>query len=232
MINMTWWEEWMRERHSQSMCWTSPFFVALLWIWSIADSLKLVNFLNPARPSDSHLLLPTRFNLFTTFFTGQHTIIIVLRMFLTWSIIRSFCLFREIHLIGVGRSVSGLQSRNLALRRPRIVMEILPRFTVSLGVVSGNLFRWKGTMRIDDDVLRLNQHRLAAVWWKGDVTFCNGGLHDLWTWWVTWRALRDLEKGDFTSVAYERAGAKMENKGEIFNWSDVDVGDRWRISTC
>jgi S1-C subfamily serine protease len=83
-----------------------------------------------------------------------------------------------------------------------------PRFTVSLGVVPDYLYDGKG-MRIDG--VSEDKPAQAAGLLKGDVIIQMGDstIVDMMSY---MRALSAFQKGDSTSVAYERAGAIMEAK--------------------
>jgi hypothetical protein len=83
-----------------------------------------------------------------------------------------------------------------------------PRFTVSLGVVPDYLYDGKG-MRIDG--VSEDKPAQAAGLLKGDVILQMGDstIVDMMSY---MRALSAFQKGDSTSVAYERAGEKMEAK--------------------
>jgi hypothetical protein len=81
-----------------------------------------------------------------------------------------------------------------------------PRFTVSLGVIPDYLFDGQG-MRIDG--VSEDKPAQAAGLLKGDVILQMGDstIVDMMSY---MRALSAFQKGDSTSVAYDRAGAKME----------------------
>jgi hypothetical protein len=83
-----------------------------------------------------------------------------------------------------------------------------PRFTVSLGVIPDYLFDGQG-MRIDG--VSEDKPAQAAGLLKGDVILQMGDstIVDMMSY---MRALSAFQKGDSTSVAYDRAGAKMEAK--------------------
>ena len=83
-----------------------------------------------------------------------------------------------------------------------------PRFTVSLGVVPDYLYDGQG-MRIDG--VSEDKPAQAAGLMKGDVILQMGDstIVDMMSY---MRALSAFQKGDSTSVTYERAGAKSEAK--------------------
>jgi hypothetical protein len=83
-----------------------------------------------------------------------------------------------------------------------------PRFTVSLGVVPDYLYDGRG-MRIDG--VSEDKPAQAAGLMKGDVILQMGDstIVDMMSY---MRALSAFQKGDSTSLAFERAGAKMEAK--------------------
>jgi S1-C subfamily serine protease len=83
-----------------------------------------------------------------------------------------------------------------------------PRFTVSLGVVPDYLYDGKG-MRIDG--VSEDKPAQVAGLMKGDIILQMGDstIVDMMSY---MRALSAFQKGDSTSVTYERAGAKLEAK--------------------
>lgn len=182
---------------------TSPSFVAALEVANM-DSLKLVTSESGIGPSD-HTSFYLQNMPVLHFFTGQHED--YHRPTDDSDLINYEGLLLVVKYID--RLVDQLdQETKLAFTKTKDSSGDSPRFTVSLGVVPDYLFDGKG-MRIDG--VSEDRPAQAAGLMKGDVILQMGDstIVDMMSY---MRALSAFEKGDSTSVAYDRAGAKMEAK--------------------
>jgi len=182
---------------------TSPSLLPALDLVN-ADSLKLVTSESGVGPSD-HTSFYLQDLPVLHFFTGQHSD--YHRPSDDSDLINYDGLLFVVKYID--RLVGQLDSEpKLAFTKTKDSNGDSPRFTVSLGVVPDYLFDGKG-MRIDG--VSEDKPAQAAGLMKGDVILQMGDstIVDMMSY---MRALSGFEKGDSTSVAYERAGAKMETK--------------------
>jgi hypothetical protein len=182
---------------------TSPSLLPALDLVN-ADSLKLVTSESGVGPSD-HTSFYLQDLPVLHFFTGQHSD--YHRPSDDSDLINYDGLLLVVKYID--RLVGQLDSEpKLAFTKTKDSNGDSPRFTVSLGVVPDYLFDGKG-MRIDG--VSEDKPAQAAGLMKGDVILQMGDstIVDMMSY---MRALSGFEKGDSTSVAYERAGAKMETK--------------------
>jgi hypothetical protein len=182
---------------------TSPSLLPALDLVN-ADSLKLVTSESGVGPSD-HTSFYLQDLPVLHFFTGQHSD--YHRPSDDSDLINYDGLLFVVKYID--RLVGQLDSEpKLAFTKTKDSNGDSPRFTVSLGVVPDYLFDGKG-MRIDG--VSEDKPAQAAGLMKGDVILQMGDstIVDMMSY---MRALSAFQKGDSTSVAYERAGAKMETK--------------------
>jgi hypothetical protein len=182
---------------------TSPSFVAALKVANM-DSLKLVTSESGIGPSD-HTSFYLQDMPVLHFFTGQHED--YHRPTDDSDLINYEGLLLVVKYID--RLVDQLdQEPKLAFTKTKDSSGDAPRFTVSLGIVPDYLYDGKG-MRIDG--VSEDKPAQAAGLMKGDVILQMGDstIVDMMSY---MRALSAFEKGDSTSVAYDRAGAKMEAK--------------------
>jgi hypothetical protein len=182
---------------------TSPSLLPALDLVN-ADSLKLVTSESGVGPSD-HTSFYLQDLPVLHFFTGQHSD--YHRPSDDSDLINYDGLLLVVKYID--RLVGQLDSEpKLAFTKTKDSNGDSPRFTVSLGVVPDYLFDGKG-MRIDG--VSEDKPAQAAGLMKGDVILQMGDstIVDMMSY---MRALSAFQKGDSTSVAYERAGAKMETK--------------------
>jgi hypothetical protein len=182
---------------------TSPSFVSSIAVAN-TDSLKLVTSESGVGPSD-HTSFYLQDMPVLHFFTGQHED--YHRPTDDSDLINYEGLLLVVKYID--RLVDQLdQEPKLAFTKTKDSSGDSPRFTVSLGVVPDYLYDGKG-MRIDG--VSEDKPAQAAGLMKGDIILQMGDstIVDMMSY---MRALSAFEKGDSTSVAFDRAGAKMEAK--------------------
>ena len=182
---------------------TSPSLLPALDLVN-ADSLKLVTSESGVGPSD-HTSFYLQDLPVLHFFTGQH------EDYHRPSDDSDLINYEGLLLVVkyIDRLVDQLDAEpKLAFTKTKDSSEDSPRFTVSLGVVPDYLYGGKG-MRIDG--VSEDKPAQAAGLLKGDVIIQMGDstIMDMMSY---MRALSAFQKGDTTSVAYERAGAEMEVK--------------------
>jgi len=182
---------------------TSPSLLPALDLAN-ADSLKLVTSESGVGPSD-HTSFYLQDLPVLHFFTGQH------EDYHRPSDDSDLINYEGLLLVVkyIDRLVDQLDTEpKLAFTKTKDSSEDSPRFTVSLGVVPDYLYGGKG-MRIDG--VSEDKPAQAAGLLKGDVIIQMGDstIMDMMSY---MRALSAFQKGDTTSVAYERAGAEMEVK--------------------
>lgn len=182
---------------------TSPSLLPALDLVN-ADSLKLVTSESGVGPSD-HTSFYLQDLPVLHFFTGQH------EDYHRPSDDSDLINYEGLLLVVkyIDRLVDQLDAEpKLAFTKTKDLSGDSPRFTVSLGVVPDYLYDGKG-MRIDG--VSEDKPAQAAGLLKGDVIIQMGDstIVDMMSY---MRALSAFQKGDSTSVAYERAGAIMEAK--------------------
>jgi len=182
---------------------TSPSFVPLLETAN-SDSLKLVTSESGVGPSD-HTSFYLQDLPVLHFFTGQH------EDYHRPSDDSDLINYEGLLLVVkyIDRLVNQLDAEpKLAFSKTKDSSGDSPRFTVSLGVVPDYLYDGKG-MRIDG--VSEDKPAQAAGLMKGDVILQMGDstIVDMMSY---MRALSAFEKGDETSLTYEREGAKLEAK--------------------
>jgi hypothetical protein len=182
---------------------TSPSFLPILETVN-TDSLKLVTSESGVGPSD-HTSFYLQDLPVLHFFTGQHED--YHRPSDDSDLINYDGLLLVVKYID--RLVGQLDAEpKLAFTKTKDSNGDSPRFTVSLGVVPDYLYDGKG-MRIDG--VSEDKPAQAAGLTKGDIILQMGDstIVDMMSY---MRALSAFQKGDSTSVTYERAGAKLEAK--------------------
>ncbi|MBN3581308.1 M28 family peptidase [Algoriphagus aestuarii] len=182
---------------------TSPSFVPALDLAN-ADSLKLVNSDSGVGPSD-HTSFYLQDLPVLHFFTGQH------EDYHKPSDDSELINYEGLLLVVnyIDRLIDQLDtSPKLAFTKTKDSNGDSPRFTVSLGVVPDYLFDGKG-MRIDG--VSEDKPAEAAGLMKGDIVVQMGDstIVDMMSY---MRALSAFQKGDETSVSFERNGEKKEVK--------------------
>lgn len=182
---------------------TSPSFVPVLESVN-TDSLKLVTSESGVGPSD-HTSFYLQDLPVLHFFTGQHSD--YHRPSDDSDLINYEGLLLVVKYIDRLIGQLGTESK-LAFTKTKDSNGDSPRFTVSLGVVPDYLYDGKG-MRIDG--VSEDKPAQAAGLMKGDVIVQMGDstIVDMMGY---MRALSAFQKGDTTSVTYEREGAKLESK--------------------
>jgi len=182
---------------------TSPSFVPVLELAN-TDSLKLVTSESGVGPSD-HTSFYLQDLPVLHLFTGQHSD--YHRPSDDSDLINYEGLLKVVRYID--RLVDQLDAEpKLAFTKTKDSSGDSPRFTVSLGVVPDYLYDGKG-MRIDG--VSEDKPAQAAGLLKGDIILQMGDstIVDMMSY---MRALSAFQKGDSTSISYERAGAKLEAK--------------------
>jgi hypothetical protein len=182
---------------------TSPSLLPALDLVN-ADSLKLVTSESGIGPSD-HTSFYLQDLPVLHFFTGQHSD--YHRPSDDSDLINYDGLLLVVKYID--RLVDQLDAEpKLAFTKTKDSSGDSPRFTVSLGVVPDYLYDGRG-MRIDG--VSEDKPAQAAGLMKGDVILQMGDstIVDMMSY---MRALSAFQKGDSTSLAFERAGAKLEAK--------------------
>ncbi|MFT4855741.1 MAG: hypothetical protein ACI8YP_002783 [Algoriphagus sp.] len=182
---------------------TSPSLLPALDLVN-ADSLKLVTSESGIGPSD-HTSFYLQDLPVLHFFTGQHS------DYHRPSDDSDLINYEGLLLVVkyIDRLVDELDAEpKLAFTKTKDSSGDSPRFTVSLGVVPDYLFDGRG-MRIDG--VSEDKPAQAAGLMKGDVVLQMGDstIVDMMSY---MRALSAFQKGDSTSLAFERAGAKLEAK--------------------
>lgn len=182
---------------------TSPSFVPVLESVN-TDSLKLVTSESGVGPSD-HTSFYLQDLPVLHFFTGQHS------DYHRPSDDSDLINYEGLLLVVkyIDRLIGQLDTESkLAFTKTKDSNGDSPRFTVSLGVVPDYLYDGKG-MRIDG--VSEDKPAQAAGLMKGDVIVQMGDstIVDMMGY---MRALSAFQKGDTTSVTYEREGAKLESK--------------------
>lgn len=182
---------------------TSPSLLPALDVVN-ADSLKLVTSESGIGPSD-HTSFYLQDLPVLHFFTGQHSD--YHRPSDDSDLINYDGLLLVVKYID--RLVDQLDAEpKLAFTKTKDSSGNSPRFTVSLGVVPDYLYDGRG-MRIDG--VSEDKPAQAAGLMKGDIILQMGDstVVDMMSY---MRALSAFQKGDSTSLAFERAGAKLEAK--------------------
>ncbi len=182
---------------------TSPSFVPVLELAN-ADSLKLVTSKSGVGPSD-HTSFYLQDLPVLHFFTGQHED--YHRPSDDADLINYEGLLKVVRYLD--RLIDQLDDESkLAFTKTKDSSGDSPRFTVSLGVVPDYLFDGKG-MRIDG--VSEDKPAQAAGLVKGDIIIQMGdsAVVDMMSY---MRALSAFQKGDSTTVSFERAGEKREVK--------------------
>ncbi len=182
---------------------TSPSLLPALDVVN-ADSLKLVTSESGIGPSD-HTSFYLQDLPVLHFFTGQHSD--YHRPSDDSDLINYDGLLLVVKYID--RLVDQLDAEpKLAFTKTKDSSGDSPRFTVSLGVVPDYLYDGRG-MRIDG--VSEDKPAQAAGLMKGDIILQMGDstVVDMMSY---MRALSAFQKGDSTSLAFERAGAKLEAK--------------------
>ena len=182
---------------------TSPSLLPALDVVN-ADSLKLVTSESGIGPSD-HTSFYLQDLPVLHFFTGQHA------DYHRPSDDSDLINYEGLLLVVkyIDRLVDQLDAEpKLAFTKTKDSSGESPRFTVSLGVVPDYLFDGRG-MRIDG--VSEDKPAQAAGLMKGDVILQMGDstIVDMMSY---MRALSAFQKGDSTSLAFERAGVKLEAK--------------------
>jgi len=182
---------------------TSPSLMPALDVVN-ADSLKLVTSESGIGPSD-HTSFYLQDLPVLHFFTGQHG------DYHRPSDDSDLINYEGLLLVVkyIDRLVDQLDAEpKLAFTKTKDSSGDSPRFTVSLGVVPDYLYDGRG-MRIDG--VSEDKPAQAAGLMKGDVILQMGDstIVDMMSY---MRALSAFQKGDSTSLAFERAGAKLEAK--------------------
>lgn len=182
---------------------TSPSLLPALDLVN-ADSLKLITSESGIGPSD-HTSFYLQDLPVLHFFTGQHSD--YHRPSDDSDLINYDGLLLVVKYID--RLVDQLDAEpKLAFTKTKDSSGESPRFTVSLGVVPDYLYDGRG-MRIDG--VSEDKPAQVAGLMKGDVILQMGDstIVDMMSY---MRALSAFQKGDSTSLAFERAGAKLEAK--------------------
>ena len=182
---------------------TSPSLLPALDVVN-ADSLKLVTSESGIGPSD-HTSFYLQDLPVLHFFTGQHA------DYHRPSDDSDLINYEGLLLVVkyIDRLVDQLDAEpKLAFTKTKDSSGNSPRFTVSLGVVPDYLYDGRG-MRIDG--VSEDKPAQAAGLMKGDIILQMGDstVVDMMSY---MRALSAFQKGDSTSLAFERAGAKLEAK--------------------